>query len=188
MHCDCYWVQQWLLGNGSVFIPPYVLCVCVFVRCVSVCVSYRHCGYSKAFQDSDEEKMHYQNGHGRSRLVFNYQQLRIIFLTHHIPPHWGPVFHAHVIKFVLWANSRRCSLHDVFPPLLSAIQPRSSDAMSLSFPGTWLNADVVCLSVVPRCKVLHRSAHLRGPLPGRPRVCQRNWGLQDQNRENHRFR
>uniref|UniRef100_A0A3Q0QQL0 Ephrin type-A receptor 8 n=1 Tax=Amphilophus citrinellus TaxID=61819 RepID=A0A3Q0QQL0_AMPCI len=24
----------------------------------------RHCGYSKAFQDSDEEKMHYQNGHG----------------------------------------------------------------------------------------------------------------------------
>ncbi|KAI4904857.1 hypothetical protein NFI96_018242 [Prochilodus magdalenae] len=23
-----------------------------------------HCGYSKAFQDSDEEKMHYQNGHG----------------------------------------------------------------------------------------------------------------------------
>lgn len=22
----------------------------------------RHCGYSKAFQDSDEEKMHYQNG------------------------------------------------------------------------------------------------------------------------------
>uniref|UniRef100_A0A8C7N3W6 Ephrin type-A receptor 7 n=1 Tax=Oncorhynchus kisutch TaxID=8019 RepID=A0A8C7N3W6_ONCKI len=23
----------------------------------------RHCGYSKAFQDSDEEKMHYQNGH-----------------------------------------------------------------------------------------------------------------------------
>uniref|UniRef100_A0A673IZE6 Ephrin type-A receptor 7 n=1 Tax=Sinocyclocheilus rhinocerous TaxID=307959 RepID=A0A673IZE6_9TELE len=24
---------------------------------------YRHCGYSKAFQDSDEEKMHYQNGH-----------------------------------------------------------------------------------------------------------------------------
>ncbi|XP_071191633.1 ephrin type-A receptor 8-like isoform X1 [Salvelinus alpinus] len=25
--------------------------------------SYTHCGYSKAFQDSDEEKMHYQNGH-----------------------------------------------------------------------------------------------------------------------------
>ncbi|RLV93186.1 hypothetical protein DV515_00013551 [Chloebia gouldiae] len=25
----------------------------------------RHCGYSKAFQDSDEEKMHYQNGQGR---------------------------------------------------------------------------------------------------------------------------
>lgn len=24
----------------------------------------RHCGYSKAFQDSDEEKMHYQNGQG----------------------------------------------------------------------------------------------------------------------------
>ncbi|RXN23099.1 ephrin type-A receptor 8-like protein [Labeo rohita] len=24
---------------------------------------YRRCGYSKAFQDSDEEKMHYQNGH-----------------------------------------------------------------------------------------------------------------------------
>uniref|UniRef100_A0A3Q3FNK7 Ephrin type-A receptor 8 n=1 Tax=Kryptolebias marmoratus TaxID=37003 RepID=A0A3Q3FNK7_KRYMA len=24
----------------------------------------RHCGYSKAFQDSDEEQMHYQNGHG----------------------------------------------------------------------------------------------------------------------------
>uniref|UniRef100_A0A8D2P1H9 Ephrin type-A receptor 8 n=1 Tax=Zosterops lateralis melanops TaxID=1220523 RepID=A0A8D2P1H9_ZOSLA len=26
----------------------------------------RHCGYSKAFQDSDEEKMHYQNGQGRT--------------------------------------------------------------------------------------------------------------------------
>ncbi|MEQ2195040.1 hypothetical protein XENOCAPTIV_006523, partial [Xenoophorus captivus] len=25
--------------------------------------SLLHCGYSKAFQDSDEEKMHYQNGH-----------------------------------------------------------------------------------------------------------------------------
>lgn len=25
---------------------------------------HRHCGYSKAFQDSDEEKMHYQNGQG----------------------------------------------------------------------------------------------------------------------------
>ncbi|XP_010901936.1 ephrin type-A receptor 8 isoform X2 [Esox lucius] len=25
--------------------------------------SFTHCGYSKAFQDSDEEKMHYQNGH-----------------------------------------------------------------------------------------------------------------------------
>lgn len=24
----------------------------------------RHCGYSKAFQDSDEEKMRYQNGQG----------------------------------------------------------------------------------------------------------------------------
>uniref|UniRef100_A0A3B5LJU9 receptor protein-tyrosine kinase n=1 Tax=Xiphophorus couchianus TaxID=32473 RepID=A0A3B5LJU9_9TELE len=38
-------------------------CMCVCVRgWVCVCV-YRHCGYSKAFQDSDEEKMHYQNGH-----------------------------------------------------------------------------------------------------------------------------
>ncbi|XP_054857061.1 ephrin type-A receptor 8 isoform X2 [Eublepharis macularius] len=27
----------------------------------------RHCGYSKAFQDSDEEKMHYQNGQGECR-------------------------------------------------------------------------------------------------------------------------
>nr|XP_051712667.1 ephrin type-A receptor 8 isoform X2 [Oryctolagus cuniculus] len=26
----------------------------------------RHCGYSKAFQDSDEEKMHYQSGQGES--------------------------------------------------------------------------------------------------------------------------
>uniref|UniRef100_A0A8C8D638 Ephrin type-A receptor 7 n=1 Tax=Oncorhynchus tshawytscha TaxID=74940 RepID=A0A8C8D638_ONCTS len=29
----------------------------------------RHCGYSKAFQDSDEEKMHYQNGHGAFMLM-----------------------------------------------------------------------------------------------------------------------
>uniref|UniRef100_A0A8D0LB24 receptor protein-tyrosine kinase n=1 Tax=Sphenodon punctatus TaxID=8508 RepID=A0A8D0LB24_SPHPU len=29
----------------------------------SLCPRGRHCGYSKAFQDSDEEKMHYQNGH-----------------------------------------------------------------------------------------------------------------------------
>lgn len=28
---------------------------------------HRHCGYSKAFQDSDEEKMHYQNGQGERR-------------------------------------------------------------------------------------------------------------------------
>uniref|UniRef100_A0A096M868 Ephrin type-A receptor 7 n=1 Tax=Poecilia formosa TaxID=48698 RepID=A0A096M868_POEFO len=31
--------------------------ICIFV------ILERHCGYSKAFQDSDEEKMHYQNGH-----------------------------------------------------------------------------------------------------------------------------
>ncbi|POI34650.1 hypothetical protein CIB84_001598 [Bambusicola thoracicus] len=28
----------------------------------------RHCGYSKAFQDSDEEKMHYQNGQGKREI------------------------------------------------------------------------------------------------------------------------
>uniref|UniRef100_A0A3Q4HVS7 receptor protein-tyrosine kinase n=1 Tax=Neolamprologus brichardi TaxID=32507 RepID=A0A3Q4HVS7_NEOBR len=42
------------------------MCVCFCGRacvCVYVCALYRHCGYSKAFQDSDEEKMHYQNGH-----------------------------------------------------------------------------------------------------------------------------
>uniref|UniRef100_A0A8C4ECA8 receptor protein-tyrosine kinase n=1 Tax=Dicentrarchus labrax TaxID=13489 RepID=A0A8C4ECA8_DICLA len=32
----------------------------------------RHCGYSKAFQDSDEEKMHYQNGHGTFGPFLNY--------------------------------------------------------------------------------------------------------------------
>lgn len=31
---------------------------------------YSRCGYSKAFQDSDEEKMHYQNGHGMRRTLF----------------------------------------------------------------------------------------------------------------------
>uniref|UniRef100_A0A674KF20 Ephrin type-A receptor 8 n=1 Tax=Terrapene triunguis TaxID=2587831 RepID=A0A674KF20_9SAUR len=40
-----------------------------------LCLHGRHCGYSKAFQDSDEEKMHYQNGQGRcmagSTLVFS---------------------------------------------------------------------------------------------------------------------
>lgn len=30
----------------------------------AVPILHRHCGYSKAFQDSDEEKMHYQNGQG----------------------------------------------------------------------------------------------------------------------------
>uniref|UniRef100_A0A672GQN0 receptor protein-tyrosine kinase n=1 Tax=Salarias fasciatus TaxID=181472 RepID=A0A672GQN0_SALFA len=45
------------------FMCVFCLCVCVCVG-VCVCVLYRHCGYSKAFQDSDEEKMHYQNGHG----------------------------------------------------------------------------------------------------------------------------
>uniref|UniRef100_A0A672GQQ8 Ephrin type-A receptor 8 n=1 Tax=Salarias fasciatus TaxID=181472 RepID=A0A672GQQ8_SALFA len=42
------------------FMCVFCLCVCVCVG-VCVCVLYRHCGYSKAFQDSDEEKMHYQN-------------------------------------------------------------------------------------------------------------------------------
>uniref|UniRef100_A0A3B5LSH2 receptor protein-tyrosine kinase n=1 Tax=Xiphophorus couchianus TaxID=32473 RepID=A0A3B5LSH2_9TELE len=40
----------------------------------------RHCGYSKAFQDSDEEKMHYQNGHG----------MFTTFLSCHSPP---PLFY-----------------------------------------------------------------------------------------------
>uniref|UniRef100_A0A8D2LL43 Fibronectin type-III domain-containing protein n=1 Tax=Varanus komodoensis TaxID=61221 RepID=A0A8D2LL43_VARKO len=41
----------------------------VVVTLVCVCVPpwyVRHCGYSQAFQDSDEEKMHYQNGQGKS--------------------------------------------------------------------------------------------------------------------------
>lgn len=54
-------------------------CVCVWMTvCVSVCPFvcglYRHCGYSKAFQDSDEEKMHYQNGHGMFGPFLNYYQ------------------------------------------------------------------------------------------------------------------
>uniref|UniRef100_A0A668ABU8 receptor protein-tyrosine kinase n=1 Tax=Myripristis murdjan TaxID=586833 RepID=A0A668ABU8_9TELE len=40
-------------------LPTVSVCVCH----LCVCDLYRHCGYSKAFQDSDEEKMHYQNGH-----------------------------------------------------------------------------------------------------------------------------
>uniref|UniRef100_A0A7N8WUU4 receptor protein-tyrosine kinase n=1 Tax=Mastacembelus armatus TaxID=205130 RepID=A0A7N8WUU4_9TELE len=68
-------LQTWLEFDSKmfdycpVFIPLYVYvcaCVCVCVclydcLCVYVCGLYRHCGYSKAFQDSDEEKMHYQN-------------------------------------------------------------------------------------------------------------------------------
>uniref|UniRef100_A0AAQ5Z1J9 receptor protein-tyrosine kinase n=1 Tax=Amphiprion ocellaris TaxID=80972 RepID=A0AAQ5Z1J9_AMPOC len=52
----------------STFVLYSSLCMfmCVHV-CLCMCVCaygvYRHCGYSKAFQDSDEEKMHYQNGH-----------------------------------------------------------------------------------------------------------------------------
>uniref|UniRef100_A0A667ZWZ9 receptor protein-tyrosine kinase n=1 Tax=Myripristis murdjan TaxID=586833 RepID=A0A667ZWZ9_9TELE len=38
-------------------LPTVSVCVCH----LCVCDLYRHCGYSKAFQDSDEEKMHYQN-------------------------------------------------------------------------------------------------------------------------------
>uniref|UniRef100_A0A672ZWB0 receptor protein-tyrosine kinase n=1 Tax=Sphaeramia orbicularis TaxID=375764 RepID=A0A672ZWB0_9TELE len=71
------------LDSKNVFLscihPVVCLCVCVcvcvcFRGCLYVCVFFlyiyvyvcglcRHCGYSKAFQDSDEEKMHYQNGH-----------------------------------------------------------------------------------------------------------------------------
>ncbi|KAG8506661.1 Ephrin type-A receptor 8 [Galemys pyrenaicus] len=40
------------------------------------CSPHRHCGYSKAFQDSDEEKMHYQNG----------QAPPPVFLPLHHPP------------------------------------------------------------------------------------------------------
>uniref|UniRef100_A0A8C9TLC2 Ephrin type-A receptor 8 n=1 Tax=Scleropages formosus TaxID=113540 RepID=A0A8C9TLC2_SCLFO len=37
-----------------------------YLLTVGDCLSLsRHCGYSKAFQDSEEEKMHYQNGHTR---------------------------------------------------------------------------------------------------------------------------
>uniref|UniRef100_A0A3Q4MXU5 Ephrin type-A receptor 7 n=1 Tax=Neolamprologus brichardi TaxID=32507 RepID=A0A3Q4MXU5_NEOBR len=42
------------------------MCVCFCGRacvCVYVCALYRHCGYSKAFQDSDEEKMFYIDPH-----------------------------------------------------------------------------------------------------------------------------
>ncbi|CAF96959.1 unnamed protein product, partial [Tetraodon nigroviridis] len=48
------------------------LCLCVILPVIqtqnallsSPKASFKiHCGYSKAFQDSDEEKMHYQNGH-----------------------------------------------------------------------------------------------------------------------------
>uniref|UniRef100_A0A3P9Q442 Ephrin type-A receptor 7 n=1 Tax=Poecilia reticulata TaxID=8081 RepID=A0A3P9Q442_POERE len=49
-----------------VFIALYVsVCASMYVRVwvrVRVCV-YRHCGYSKAFQDSDEEKMFYIDPH-----------------------------------------------------------------------------------------------------------------------------
>uniref|UniRef100_A0A3Q3EZB2 receptor protein-tyrosine kinase n=1 Tax=Labrus bergylta TaxID=56723 RepID=A0A3Q3EZB2_9LABR len=38
-----------------------VSCLVTFLAII-ICRK-RHCGYSKAFQDSDEEKMHYQNGH-----------------------------------------------------------------------------------------------------------------------------
>uniref|UniRef100_W5K7M8 Ephrin type-A receptor 8 n=1 Tax=Astyanax mexicanus TaxID=7994 RepID=W5K7M8_ASTMX len=41
----------------------------------------RHCGYSKAFQDSDEEKMHYQNGHGRKDPVPSKLQLSICCIS-----------------------------------------------------------------------------------------------------------
>lgn len=56
----------YMYGHVCVFLWP---CVCV---CVYVCALYRHCGYSKAFQDSDEEKMHYQNGHGMFGPFLNY--------------------------------------------------------------------------------------------------------------------
>uniref|UniRef100_A0A3B4A533 Ephrin type-A receptor 8 n=1 Tax=Periophthalmus magnuspinnatus TaxID=409849 RepID=A0A3B4A533_9GOBI len=43
----------------------------------------RHCGYSKAFQDSDEEKMHYQNGHGMfSSVLLSFPDARF-----YIDPH-----------------------------------------------------------------------------------------------------
>uniref|UniRef100_A0A671VNR1 Ephrin type-A receptor 8 n=1 Tax=Sparus aurata TaxID=8175 RepID=A0A671VNR1_SPAAU len=48
-------IQTGKAGNKCpVFIPPYVYV------CAHVCV---HCGYSKAFQDSDEEKMFYIDPH-----------------------------------------------------------------------------------------------------------------------------
>lgn len=73
MICDQSLTEQWFL-LCSVFIPLYVyVSVCVYV-CVCVMCLYRHCGYSKAFQDSDEEKMHYQNGHGTFSSFLNYYQ------------------------------------------------------------------------------------------------------------------
>ncbi|XP_064877828.1 ephrin type-A receptor 8-like [Oncorhynchus nerka] len=48
------------LVSGLVTFLAIVICR---KRQVNYCLIYRHCGYSKAFQDSDEEKMHYQNGH-----------------------------------------------------------------------------------------------------------------------------
>lgn len=71
-HCNRLIAQMFI-----VLYSPGFMCVhvCVFgwlCACVCRCGLYRHCGYSKAFQDSDEEKMHYQNGHGMFDPVFNY--------------------------------------------------------------------------------------------------------------------
>lgn len=126
-------------------------------------------------------------------------------------------FHPCLIKFILRANNFHQALSDYrrihsldpaccvffhslcllfflchFSPLSSGFpcthRWRGSDAMLLSFSNMWPNANVVYLSVIPRCEVLYRPTHVRGPLPGGPRVCQRNWSFQDQNRENHWFR
>lgn len=83
----CWWGVSWALGR---FVDCKLLCDCSAVTVQlgggrglspadftqgrgglgpgrALTAPHRHCGYSKAFQDSDEEKMHYQSGQGECR-------------------------------------------------------------------------------------------------------------------------
>lgn len=42
------------------------VCICPAFSTVNVGLFARRCGYSKAKQDPDEEKMHFHNGHSKS--------------------------------------------------------------------------------------------------------------------------
>lgn len=150
---NCYCITNyhlWLELNSVVIwqlscIHPTIcfmcvcLCMCLSTVCVCVraCGLYRHCGYSKAFQDSDEEKMHYQNGHGMCGSFFNYYQQQIIFLKE--LPFSSPCNKAHPQSKQLSSRSESLQQHTSLMPCIIYSAPSVClpvSPFSSSFPST----------------------------------------------------